>query len=137
VALESDKGWFEYVRSSLSNKKNAEIYLETDLDQMALLPASFGRVFDVVVIDGGDRAKCAASAVKVVSDDGLIIFDNSEGNWGPTGTFPVLDLLDEQGWMRADFYGYAPGVLSTSTTSLYFKNGQRFRHLAPPVRGGK
>ncbi len=137
TAVEGSAEWSEYVTRSLSGNPNAKVHLETDLERHADLPLSWDRTFDIVVIDGGDRRRCAETALKVVKPDGLIIFDNSEGYWGPEGTHPILDLLDGQQWMRIDFYGYAPGVLSTSVTSLFFRDGSRFLHLPPPRFGGK
>lgn len=137
ATVEESREWFEYVEKSLRGTDNAEIHLEPDLARHAALPLTWNREFDVVVIDGGDRAACSETAIQVVKQDGLIIFDNSEGYWGPEGQYPILEMLDSQGWMRVDFYGYAPGVLSTSVTSIFFRDGTRFLHLPPPKRGGK
>ena len=139
AAVEESPHWFGYVQESLAGMPNAEVHLETDLESHANLPLTWGRRFGVVVVDGGDRLACTVAALKVVEPDGLIIVDNSEGYWGGDleGTYPILELLDSLGWMRIDFYGYAPGVLSTSVTSLFFRDGHRFLHLPPPRRGGK
>jgi len=137
VAVEESDEWYGSVRGWLQSSHNTEVHLETDLERHARLPLTWDRTFDVVVVDGGERVACTETALRVVKQDGLIIVDNSEGYWGPEGTYPILDILDSHGWMRIDFYGYAPGVLSTSVTSLFFKDGRRFLHLAPPKRGGK
>lgn len=136
-SVEESAEWYAYVVDAVAGVGNVDVHLETDLERHARLPLQWERSFDVVVIDGGDRAACAKAALDLVSPDGLVIFDNSEGNWGPSGTFPIIDLFEERGWNRVDFYGYAPGVLSTSVTSLFFQDGRRFRGLPPPHRGGK
>ncbi len=138
VAVEESSEWFGYVESSLADVPNATVHLETDLSRHANVPRDWGRTFDVVIVDGGDRSPCVETAVEVVAPDGLIILDNSEGSWSRVpGEFPMLDTLDRAGWARVDFNGYAAGVLSTSVTSLFFKDLERFRHLPPPLPGGK
>lgn len=136
TAVEESAEWFSYVRDSLAGRPNAEVHLETDLELHAKLPLTWQRLYDVVVIDGGDRLACTVSCLEVVKPDGLIVVDNSEGFWGGDldGTYPILEVLDEHGWMRIDFSGYVPGVLTTGTTSLFFRDGRRFLHLPPPPK---
>lgn len=138
VAIEESAEWFDYVERSLADVPNATVHLATDLRQHAALPREWNRTFDVVVVDGGDRVPCVETAIGVVAPDGLVILDNSEGSWSAIpGQFPMLDALDRNGWARIDFNGYAAGVLSTSVTSLFFKDARRFRHLPPPRPGSK
>lgn len=138
TAVEESTEWFHYVQRSLDEIPNATVHLETDLNRYAALPRSWDRTFDVVIVDGGDRAQCMRTALDVVDDHGLVILDNSEGRWSnKPDQWPMIDMLEADGWMRIDFYGYAAGVLSTSVTSLCFKSGDRFRNLPPPRRGGK
>lgn len=138
-AVEESSDWFSYVQESLAGHPSADVHLESDLEAHANLPLTWDRRFDVVIIDGGDRLACTTTALKVINPDGLIIVDNSDGYWGGhvQGIYPILDLLDENGWMRIDFSGYVPGVLTTGTTSLFFRDGRRFLHLPPPQMGGK
>jgi hypothetical protein len=78
--------------------------------------------FDIIVIDGLDRLECAARAVPILAEGGAIILDNSEGYWGPEGTYPILDLFRAAKFCRVDFYGYAPGVILPHCTSLFFRD---------------
>lgn len=138
TAVEQSGEWFGYVERSVRSVPNVTLHLETDLARHAALPGTWDRKIDVVIVDGGDRAKCVRTALDVIEDGGLFILDNSEGRWsGKPDQWPMIDMLDADGWMRIDFYGYAAGVLSTSVTSLFFKDGDRFRHLPPPRPGRK
>lgn len=90
-------------------------------------------VFDLVLIDGLDRFAAAQIAVECVAGDGLVILDNSEGNWGAAGTFPIIDLFREAGFMRVDFYGFAPANFRQYCTSIFFKPECRWiRGEKPP-----
>ncbi|MHB8319630.1 MAG: O-methyltransferase [Acidimicrobiales bacterium] len=134
TSFEQSSDWYRYVIDRVPG--NASVVLAEDLVHHARAPIDLDRTFDVVIIDGGDRALAAQTALMLVKPDGLVVFDNSEGFWGEVGTYPILDLFDGAGYFRIDFNGYAPGVLSTSVTSLFFLPACRWlHHLPPPCRG--
>jgi hypothetical protein len=78
--------------------------------------------FDVAVIDGLDRFACAQKALNVITNDGAIVLDNSDGFWGQNGSYPIIDLFRDHGFSRVDFYGHAPGVILPACTSIFFKS---------------
>jgi hypothetical protein len=133
VSIESEPGWAERIREWLARNDNVEVVLQQDEEAYVNYPR--GRRFDVVVIDGEARARCAETALDVVTDDGIIIVDDAEGYWGRPGTFPILDLLQGAGFSRVDFVGYAPGVRRPHSTSIFFREGARaFKNVRPPKR---
>jgi len=133
--VEHDPEWFSYLRKEVQ-RSNVTLNLAEDLDAHARLP--LGRQFSVVLIDGGDRLKCAGTALDVVhGDDPLVILDNSEGHWTADGSasYPILDLFDAAGWLRVDISGYAPGTIRPTCTSFFFRPGtKRLTGLRPPPR---
>lgn len=132
--VEHDPTWFAYLRRVVV-RPNVELNLRENLDEHAALP--LGRQFSVVLIDGGDRGKCATTALSVaVHNDPIIILDNSEGKWSRDDeSYPILDMLDAAGWLRVDFAGYAPGTIRPTCTSFFFRPGtSRLRGLKPPPR---
>jgi hypothetical protein len=130
--VEDDADWFAVVASKVGHLPHVEVHHCPDLAAHAEAPR--GRVFDVVVIDGGDRRVCAEVALDVIDDDGLIVLDNSEGYWGEEGDYPILRLLDGAGWLRVDFSGYAAASITPTTTSLFFRPNTRRLHGLPPPR---
>lgn len=118
ASFESDAAWFSYVVGKVPN--NVTLIL-TD-DSAADVPRQLnGSKFDVIVVDGLDRLICAKMSVGFLSEGGAVIVDNSEGYWGPDGEYPIIDFFRAEGFSRVDFYGYAPGVILPSCTSLFFK----------------
>jgi predicted O-methyltransferase YrrM len=79
--------------------------------------ASFGRVFDIVVIDGRDRVNCALNCLDSLREGGVIIWDNTNRKHYGEG----FDFLARQGYRRLDFEGMAPGVIKTSKTTIFYK----------------
>jgi hypothetical protein len=132
-SVEQDARWFETVLKAVKSKANVEVHLTQESLEFAATPR--GRVFDVIVIDGGDRFLCAQAALKMLQAGGVIVLDNSEGFWGAEGSYPIIDLFEREGFMRVDFYGFAPGVPKRHCTSLFFRDYARiFRGLRPPMR---
>jgi hypothetical protein len=134
TTLESHAQWAQELRASIG--KQARI--ETVRDDLQDVPADIAASrYDIVVVDGLDRLKAAALALACVSEDGAILFDNSEGNWGPPGTYPIIDLLQGAGLNRIDFHGYGPGTRLPHCTSLFFRGGCfLLRPSTPPKRAG-
>lgn len=135
LAVEGIPEWYEDVKAQLAGYDNVELVLVRGDEEYIDYPRTTGRKFDVVVVDGEHRARTAATALDVVKEDGVILVDDSEGNWGRPPTYPIIDLLQGAGLNRVDFHGYAPGVRRPHTTSLFFRDGARiFKNLRPPVK---
>lgn len=135
LSIEDDPKWFEFVTSMLSRRQNVDLVLCQDPLQYANRP--LGRKFDLIIIDGGKRNLCAESALSCLNEGGAIVLDDSEGFWGGEAdhSYPIIDLYAKHGFMRVDFYGYAPGVIRPRCTSVFMKNGaQLFKDLPPPMR---
>lgn len=120
LAFESNAVWYKRVSAKLPINVRLLLVSET----LGNLPREIlTGTFDVIVIDGLNRRLCAEASLNLLAPGGAILFDNSEGFWGRSGTYPVIDLLRNQGFQRVDFYGHAPGVIKPHCTSLFFKEG--------------
>jgi hypothetical protein len=120
VALESDRGWLEYVQKQLPPTARL-LPVEEDLTGTE---AGLGdRKFDVIIVDGLYRYHAAEKAAERITDDGVVVVDDSEGYWGgeKAGEYPILQLFRDRGFCRVDFYGFSPGVILPHCTSLFFK----------------
>jgi hypothetical protein len=131
VAFEGDERWFE---SLLEDKpESSRIFLADmrgreacEASIRSTLVSTHPRRFDVVVIDGLFREQMVPIALDYVSDDGMIIVDNADG-YGMGTAFADVGLL------RADFYGYAPGVYLPHCTSIYFRPSCRWFSGNEPI----
>lgn len=130
TTIEHDPDWFRHVVQHVP--ANVKLVLCEQAEQYPFLP--LGSFFDVVVVDGEDRYTCAQTALQVLSPDGLIVLDNAEGEWGPPGSYPIIDLLEGAGFSRVDFHGYTPTTWRKMCTSLFFNSLKPFRGLSPPLR---
>jgi hypothetical protein len=92
---------------------NCQLSLESDLDRYADAIMQTGELFDVIVIDGGDRYKCAQRVGRALRPGGVIL-DNSD--WAPESS----RVLREYGLIEVDMTGFSPGTAFAGSTSLYF-----------------
>jgi hypothetical protein len=130
VAVESDQSWYEALRPQLPS--NAVVHL-TGPDLSALRDKINGP-FDLIIVDGLDRLRCAELSLDLLSEGGAILLDNSEGTWSGDGSYPIIELFKRCNFSRVDFYGYSPGVSSKQCTSLFFRTGCfLFSDAKPPV----
>jgi hypothetical protein len=85
-----------------------------------------GRGFDIIVIDGHSRVRCAEHAARHLAPGGMIILDNSD--WFPE----AAAHLRAAGLIECSFSGFAPIIDCTSTTSFYFHRAFDFPLVNQP-----
>jgi hypothetical protein len=117
-AVENDPTWADEVRSQ--NIKNLHVITSTDRDDYVKTPFSLGGNFDIVIIDGRYRKDCVYTAIDVVGDDGMIIFDNAD--WYPE----ACKLIRLKGWYQIDFSGLGPINPYAWTTAVFIKSSNKF-----------
>jgi len=120
VSFESDPGWFRLV--SRNAPRNVRLHLIED--NLSTLPEGLhNQSFDIIVIDGLNRAACTEKSVPLLAPGGALILDDSQQPWSGPGSdrYVIIDFLRDSGFQRIDFFGYAPAVIRQHCTSLFFK----------------
>ncbi len=131
LSFESDSEWYKRLRSDLPH--NVTLLLVPE--NLVGIDRYLDGQYDLIIVDGFDRYKCAERSVELLARDGAVIVDNSEGYWGPSGQYPIIDLFRSLEFGRVDFYGFCPGVILPHCTSLFFRNSCFLLFNArPPVR---
>ena len=108
VTIEPDEAWAAELRGDVGENVDVHhvpIDRETrDISKVAeaIAQSNVDR-FDIIVVDGHLRREAALLTIKMLSDDGVMIFDNSESN-------RFHEVTAETGHTRVDFYGWIPGV---------------------------
>jgi hypothetical protein len=130
VSLELDPGWFAALSRQVPG--NVALHLLRTGEETTVPLAG---PFDVIVVDGCDRLAAARRSVSLATPGTVVVFDNSEGHWGPDDrTHPIIDLMTDAGFARVDFYGHAPGVVRQHCTSLFFRDADwMLRGSRPPT----
>jgi hypothetical protein len=118
VSVEHQEQWFDKLKEK--RPANVElIYKSLDAGseyEDAVLERK--EVFDIMIVDGRRRVKCAANSLKKIKPDGVIIFDNSERE----DYKDAISLLEKASYKRIDFWGLGPGIHIQTCTSIFYKS---------------
>ncbi|MGY4383133.1 hypothetical protein ACVWYN_000152 [Pedobacter sp. UYP24] len=117
-SVEHDKEWFEKSsKINLSNVKMIQCDLKTD-GEYCRSAAPTGIKFHVIIVDGRDRVNCCKQAIHSLTEDGIVVLDDSErSEYAEAHAF-----FKENGFKYLPFSGMAPGVIISKYTSIFYKS---------------
>lgn len=115
VSIEYNEKWYKHIKDQLS--KNSEIIFQPVGKEYVELILEQKRKFDIIMIDGRRRVDCAKIASKVLKDDGVIIWDNTNRDKYKSG----IRFLEKQGFKHIDFVGMVPTSNNVSQTSVFYR----------------
>jgi hypothetical protein len=115
VSVENCAEWHDKVSQDLHrrNIKNVEYLFKTQ-DDYSALPEYKDEQFEFILVDGSERAKCAATAVKRLKPGGYIYLDNSDKHSTASGGDTrvaeqiLLDAAYQQGGEVEYFVDFLP-----------------------------
>lgn len=129
-SIEHNAVWYKQVH-------NWHIYnqvLKLEDENYADAPLRFNEDFDIILIDGIDRAACAEQSLELIKSGGVIILDNSDRYPSIAERFRNLNFIE------VDFHGFGPINDYTWTTSIFFQRDFNFMPLSfqptIPIGGG-
>lgn len=129
VSIESNKNWYNYLKSSLINRENISLYLcEEAQDYIQKINEFPPQYFDVIIVDGEHRPECAKEAYLRLKDNGFIILDDSDRTYYDE----ILYFLDQEGFFRIDFVGMTPSLVYKNSTSILFKDTNLLKNNVTP-----
>ncbi|MFM6976625.1 MAG: FkbM family methyltransferase [Sphingobacteriaceae bacterium] len=118
VSVEHDKAWFDKIKSA--SPANAEMIfseLETN-GAYSQMPLSTGNKYHIIIVDGRDRVNCSINALPALTDDGVLVLDDSEREFYQ----PAIDFMKKSGFKELAFSGISPGLFYYKTTSVFYRN---------------
>jgi precorrin-6B methylase 2 len=115
TAVEDDEAWIKQLRPKLPS--NAQI-LNRSLDESYVQAVNSNQSqFDIIVVDGRKRVRCASYAIDFLTPTGVLILDNSEREWYQ----PAKDLLEQRGFKRLDFKGMGPIISYEFCSTVFYR----------------
>jgi hypothetical protein len=121
-SIEHDKDWYEIIKSNLSENQSIELSFSENDYLEAISKVS--EKIDVIIIDGIIREKCAKLVESYLSNDGIVILDNSD--WYKETSRYLRDELD---LIEVDFHGFGPINDYTWTTSIFFTRKSKLKPI--------
>lgn len=82
-----------------------------------------GTRYEIIVIDGRERLKCASECLPALTDDGVIVWDDSHRR----RYRPGLELLRAHGFRRLRFTGLGPIAANDGETSVLYRATNCFK----------
>jgi hypothetical protein len=127
TSVELNGDWYEELQKLVPHS----VTLKHEPDGHAYAAACDGSKYDVILIDGAERFRCAESSLRSIAPGGMIILDNAE--WYPR----TADLLRKANFIEIPFSGFGPINAFTSTTTAFLDRAFHFpsKERTPPIGG--
>ena len=120
VTIEPDGNWAADLRDTIGpnvDVHHVPVNRETRDTSgiLAAIEASGLEQFDVIVVDGHLRKEAALLTMDMLTEDGVMIFDNSQ-------SYFFHEITEELGCQRVDFHGWLPAVYTQGCTSFAYRS---------------
>lgn len=118
VSVEHDKTWYEAVRNMTGSNVHL-LYQPLEFDgEYCRLINQQNEKFDVVVIDGRDRVRCAINSYQSLSERGIVVFDDSEREKYSDGSRFYL----ANGFKKIDFESLKFKGFGLGRTAIFYRS---------------
>lgn len=117
-SVEHNTEWFNKIKTSLPDNSKLT-HVESNSSDQYIEPFKMGEEkFDIIIVDGIFRNECLIESINRLTEQGIIILDDSERNDYAKG----ISFLVNASFKRIDFVGIAPGLLYSKTTTIFYKS---------------
>lgn len=120
-SVEDNLVWYQKIKSE--KPSNSYLHCHEDLQEYVDCISKHNRKFDIVIIDGAERNRCAYTAVQNLKEDGVILWDNSDRRHDYKNG---MDHLYKQGFTEIAFKGTGPINDYEWETSIFYKENNIF-----------
>ena len=118
IACEHNEEWYQEIAAQApSNVTLLHVPLEYGGAYCQTILRYASR-FDVVVVDGRDRVRCAKNSLAALKSGGVILWDNSDREKYREG----CQFLQDSGFRRIEFIGPTPLENQKSETSVFYRS---------------
>ena len=118
ISVEHDKNWFEKLLENIpENVQLIHCELQYGGDYCKTIVSTDSK-YSMIIVDGRDRVNCILNSTSSLSQDGVLILDDSEREEYQNGVIHLKQL----GYNELDFWGIAPGIFYNKCTSIFYRN---------------
>jgi len=120
ISIDHDKNWITALKErALENVTLSHFDLDSGYTTSI---GSYDMLFDFIIVDGRKRVECIKNSFDKVTNNGVIILDDSERKKYQEG----VRFLKEKGFKKIDFWGIAPGYIHNKCTTVFCKDFNSF-----------
>jgi hypothetical protein len=116
-SVEHDKSWLNKIQSTMPANSTIvykELIYGGDYSKEV---GNSNQKYQIVIVDGRDRNNCLLNSISQLTDDGVVVFDNSNLRQYQTSISEVM----QKGFKKIDFYGMTPIAPHESCTSIIYR----------------
>ncbi|MFZ1517646.1 MAG: class I SAM-dependent methyltransferase [Ignavibacteriaceae bacterium] len=118
ISVEHNKEWYQIVNSTKpSNVKLIQTESDSVTDYVGYF-SSLKEKVDIIIVDGLHRNECLINSINKLSENGVIILDDSERSEYCNG----INFILGNGFKSLEFWGIAPTVLFKKCTTIFYKD---------------
>jgi len=118
ISIEYDETWFEKVKQDLSQKQNSTLFYYPSTEKYKTAIKDFeDQLFDIIIVDGRDRVECAYQALTYLSENGVLILDDS---WRKKYSI-IFDYFKDNGFKYLSISGLKAGGLKIEKTTIFYR----------------
>jgi hypothetical protein len=118
TSVENDFDWYKNVSSSMPSNAQV-IYCELKYDgDYCRQVLKQNKKYNIIIIDGRDRINCTKLCIESLTEDGVIVFDNSN----LTQYTEAIEFLARIKFKRLDFWSLSPVTSHNNCTSIFYKS---------------
>lgn len=119
VSVEHDKAWFDKIFEGKPANSELVFCELVDDGRYCRMAGNFDEKFQIIIVDGRDRSNCCKQSLSALSEDGVLILDDSERPQYRDAIVHMKNL----GYKELPFSGIAPGSFIYKSTSVFYKSG--------------
>ena len=127
TSVEYDRNWYRLIDGEIKKRQleNVQyIYRGLDADFHDVILEQEGS-FDLVVVDGRDRVKCALNAIAKLSDNGVLLLDDSDR----PAYAEIFNFYRKNGFKFLTFSGLKPRGFGSEQSTVFYRSSQNCLNL--------
>ncbi len=117
VSVEHDQVWLKKIEHSKPANANL-IFCELERDgKYCRMPQTLDEPFEIIIVDGRDRVNCCKQALNCLTEDGVLVLDDSER----LVYEEAVQFMTDKGFKHLAFSGISPGLFYRKSTSVFYR----------------
>lgn len=117
VSVEHNLEWFHKIKKKIPGNVSINYKEFEENGEYSRISSFSNQLFHIIIIDGLDRNNCIYNSKVNLTDDGVMILDDSEREEYQE----AIQFLRSSEFKQIDFWGIAPCVLFKKCTSIFYR----------------
>jgi hypothetical protein len=118
TSVEISETWYKKASEITYEKNNVSIIYRGDITTYTEAIIETGKRYNMIVVDGCERVMCAKNAYRHLTDDGVLILDDSDR----AEYRYIWEYCFDKGFRELTFIGLKPTGFSIDSTTIFYRS---------------